>query len=206
MLMKKGKRSAMESSPPSTYYPVSQEAKTRFRHQSLLQDYENLLKETEAKRRKLQKVDQKKLKLLAEIKFLQRKYESLSMNPSRKAPLRLNKKPQSIPTQLFMIDQPPNSSFQFPAKDQSSIVRDASFRSTPAVIDLNQVSLSIGEGLDEQQVSLGPAKADKLRKSLMDCDDVANDLKPLICRDVGRGSNRVVKRKITWQDQVALKV
>ncbi|RRT41120.1 hypothetical protein GW17_00032544 [Ensete ventricosum] len=69
MLMKKGKRSAMESSPVSTYYPVSQEAKTRFRHQSLLQDYENLLKETEAKRRKLQKADQKKLKLLAEIKL-----------------------------------------------------------------------------------------------------------------------------------------
>ncbi|URE21491.1 hypothetical protein MUK42_10505 [Musa troglodytarum] len=202
MLMKKGKRSAMVSSPPSTYYPVSREAKTRFRHQSLLQDYENLLKETEAKRRKLQKVDQKKLKLLAEIKFLRGKYESLSMNPSRQAPLRLNKKPQSIPSQLFMIGQPLNSSFQFPAKDQSSIVRDAAFRSTPAVIDLNQ----IGEGLDEQQVSLGPAKADKLRKSLMDCDDVANDLKPSICRDVGRGSNRVAKRKITWQDQVALRV
>lgn len=67
-------------------------------------------------------------------------------------------------------------------------------------------SWQIGEGLDEQQVSLGPAKADKLRKSLMDCDDVANDLKPLICRDVGGGSNRVVKRKITWQDQVALRV
>ncbi|THU61440.1 hypothetical protein C4D60_Mb07t23300 [Musa balbisiana] len=143
MLMKKGKRSAMESSPPSTYYPVSQEAKTRFRHQSLLQDYENLLKETEAKRRKLQKADQKKLKLLAEI-------------------------------------------------NEKSVV----------AINIH----SIGEGLDEQEVSLGPAKADKLRKNLMDCDDVANDLKPLICRDVGRGSNRVVKRKITWQDQVALRV
>lgn len=40
----------------------------------------------------------------------------------------------------------------------------------------------------------------------MEGDAMANDLKLSICRDVGHGSNQVVKRKITWQDQVALRV
>lgn len=44
MVMKKGQRSVMGSSPASTYYPVTEEARARFRHQSLLQDYEDLLK------------------------------------------------------------------------------------------------------------------------------------------------------------------
>ncbi|RWW50060.1 hypothetical protein BHE74_00043720 [Ensete ventricosum] len=107
--MKKGKRSVMESSPASTYYPVTEEAKARFRHHSLLQDYEDLLK--------------------------------------------------------------------------------------------------VGEEMDEYQISLEPAKADnRLRKSPVEGDAMANDLKLSICRDVGHGSNQVVKRKITWQDQVALRV
>lgn len=33
-----------------------------------------------------------------------------------------------------------------------------------------------------------------------------NDIKLSVCRNVGNGSNRTVKRKISWQDQVALRV
>ncbi|CAL9112205.1 unnamed protein product [Musa textilis] len=199
--MKKGKRSVMESSPASTYYPVTEEARARFRHQSLLQDYEDLLKETEAKRKKLQKANEKKLRLLAEVKFLRRKYKCLSSNPSGKTPFRLNKKPQNSPSPLLLTGQPSIPSFQLPAKDQSFTARDATTPSTAAVIDLNQVSLPIGEEMDEYQISLEPAKADRLRKSPMEGDAMANDLKLSICRDVGHGSNQVVKRKITWQDQ-----
>lgn len=206
MVMKKGKRSVMGSSPASTYYPVTEEARARFRHQSLLQDYEDLLKETEAKRKKLQKANEKKLKLLAEVKFLRRKYRCLSSNPSGKTPCRLNKKPQSSPSSLLLTGRPSIPSFQLPAKDQSFTARDATTPSTAAVIDLNQVSLPIGEEMDEYQISLEPAKADRLRKSPMEGDAMANDLKLSICRDVGHGSNQVVKRKITWQDQVALRV
>lgn len=32
------------------------------------------------------------------------------------------------------------------------------------------------------------------------------DLKLLICRDAGSGASRTGKRKISWQDQVALNV
>lgn len=35
---------------------------------------------------------------------------------------------------------------------------------------------------------------------------IANELKLSICRDVGTSGNRVGKRKISWQDQVALRV
>lgn len=49
-------------------------------------------------------------------------------------------------------------------------------------------------------------KVDKLNKCSTEGDPVANDLKLLICRDVGNGVNRSGKRKIRWQDQVALKV
>ena len=33
-----------------------------------------------------------------------------------------------------------------------------------------------------------------------------DDIKLSVCRNIGDGSNRAGKRKITWQDQVALRV
>ena len=49
-------------------------------------------------------------------------------------------------------------------------------------------------------------KMEKLKRSLMEGDAVANDLKLSVCRDVGTSSNPSSKRKISWQDQVALRV
>lgn len=37
-------------------------------------------------------------------------------------------------------------------------------------------------------------------------DDQHNDLKLLICRNVGEGTSQVGKRKLSWQDPVALRV
>lgn len=37
-------------------------------------------------------------------------------------------------------------------------------------------------------------------------DEQHNDMKLLVCRNIGNGPNRAGKRKITWQDQVALRV
>jgi hypothetical protein len=36
--------------------------------------------------------------------------------------------------------------------------------------------------------------------------ELHNDMKLSACRNVGNGSSRAGKRKITWQDQVALRV
>ncbi|XP_042445162.1 uncharacterized protein LOC122030079 isoform X2 [Zingiber officinale] len=178
--MKRGEKLAVQSSPA---------AKARFRHQSLLQDYEDLVKETDAKRKNLHIAKQKKLKLHAEVKFLQKRYKTLSQNRSGTVQFRLKTKPKS----RFFVAQPSNSnaSHQLPAKDQSSKLRDDASPSTSAIIDLNQ----IGEDMDKYQFDAEPSKVE------------ANDIKLSICRDVGHASsNQVGKRKITWQDQVALTV
>ncbi|XP_042389016.1 uncharacterized protein LOC121980841 [Zingiber officinale] len=184
----------------------SEEAKAKFRHQSLLQDYGDLVKETEAKRMKLQLAKQKKLKLLSEVKFLQKRYKSLMQNPSGANQFRLKKKPQSQP----FICQPSNANAfsQLPAKEQRVKLRDFAAPTT-SVIDLNQVLSPIGEDTDEYPLSFDsePAKADKPRKSLAESNTAANDLNLSICRDVvHEPSHKVTNRKITWQDQLALRV
>ncbi|XP_010912170.1 uncharacterized protein [Elaeis guineensis] len=208
MVMKKGKRVAMESSPSSTSFLVGEQARAWFRHQSLLQDYEELLKETEAKRKQLQKAHQRKLKLVAEVKFLRKRYRCLLKNPLQKTTYRLKKRSPKIPAQVVYHGRAPNLVTQEEVhhKDRSNIVRDAAVPSTSAVLDLNQVSSLNGEEMEEFQVEWEPLKADKLNKCSTEGDLVANDLKLSICRDVGKGVNRAGKRKITWQDQVALKV
>ncbi|XP_074581538.1 uncharacterized protein LOC141838038 isoform X2 [Curcuma longa] len=189
--MKKGEKLAVQSSPA---------AKARFRHQSLLQDYEDLVKETDVKRKNLHIAKQKKLKLHAEVKFLRKRYKTLLQNRSGTVQFKLKTKPKS----RFFVAQPShaNASYQLPAKDQSSKLRDDASPSTSAIIDLNQ----IGEDMDKYQFDAKPSKADtKFSKSSMEGDLEANDIKLSICRDVGHGSsNQAGKRKITWQDQVAL--
>ncbi len=51
-------------------------------------------------------------------------------------------------------------------------------------------------------------RSDESKKSLLrgGSDEQHNDMKLSICRNIGSGSNRAGKRKISWQDQVALRV
>ncbi|KAJ4958442.1 hypothetical protein NE237_025553 [Protea cynaroides] len=83
MLKKKMKRVAMDSSPS---YMVDKEAQTRFKFQSLMQDYQDLLKETEALKSQLQRTKQKKSTLTAEVRFLRRRYKHLVAVQSPKNP------------------------------------------------------------------------------------------------------------------------
>ncbi|XP_026666422.2 uncharacterized protein LOC103722143 isoform X2 [Phoenix dactylifera] len=204
MVMKKGRRVAMESSPSSASYLVGEDARAWFRHQSLLQDYEELLKETEAKRKQLQKAHQKKLKLLAEVRFLRKRYRCLMKNPSQKTTYRLKKQSPKIPAQVVCHGRASNpvTQEQVHQKDRSYIGREAAVPSTSAVLDLNQN----GEEMKEFQVQWEPLKVGKLNKCSTEGDLAANDLRLSICRDVGKGVNRAGKRKLTWQDHVALKV
>ncbi|KAL5232181.1 hypothetical protein ABZP36_030957 [Zizania latifolia] len=57
--------------------------RARAKYQDLLQDYEELLKETEAKKKRLHMEKLKKQRLLAEVKFLRRRYKSMLENPSQ---------------------------------------------------------------------------------------------------------------------------
>lgn len=61
---------------------------------------------------------------------------------------------------------------------------------------------------EELQFSGEPWRKDELKKSLArgGSDEQHNDMKLSACRNVGNGANRTGKRKISWQDQVALRV
>ncbi|XP_008790172.1 uncharacterized protein LOC103707453 [Phoenix dactylifera] len=209
-MMRKGRRVPLvESSPSSSsYMAAGEEARARFKYLGLLQEYEELVKETEAKKKKLQRTKQKKLRLLAEVKFLRRKYGSLLKNPSQATLYRLKKQSRKMPSTSVCIYEQPNPivGSEIPAKDRNHRVVEAAAPSTSTAIDLNQISLPNGEEMEEFQVGWEPLKLEKSKRSSTDGEGGANDLKLSICRDVGNNSNRVGKRKISWQDQVALRV
>lgn len=61
---------------------------------------------------------------------------------------------------------------------------------------------------EELQFSGEPWRVEELKKTSArgGSDEQLNDMKLAACRSVGNGSNRTGKRKISWQDQVALRV
>lgn len=186
--MKKMKKVVLDSSPS---YVFDEEAKNRFKHQSLMQDFSELEKETEETKKRLQKAKRKQLRLLAEVRFLRRRYKYLLKNPSQKTP-----------SERLVQPKLPNS------RNQSSLIKErnyrekeASIKRTPA-IDLNQISR--GEETEEF-VWEAPRMDKKLERPSAEGDASAGDLK-WVCRDVGNGPSRSGKRKISWQDQVALRV
>ncbi|XP_023531576.1 uncharacterized protein LOC111793773 [Cucurbita pepo subsp. pepo] len=257
--MKKMKGAA--SQHPSS---VFDDSKIRFKHQTLLQDYHELEKETETAKRKLQMMKQKKMTLIAEVRFLRKRYEYLMKNQlpndhSNGNPVQqkqLNKQVanntkkgkngsrrrpalQPLPTISDInqkerinrrIDIPPQSSTLIPVLDlnqkaktrkkanqQNSTPvfdlnqkeriysgRDASERTITPFFDLNQISMEE----EELQTNYDTLRADELKKSLLrgGNDEQQNDIKISACRTVGDGPSRAGKRKISWQDQVALRV
>lgn len=48
--------------------------------------------------------------------------------------------------------------------------------------------------------------AEETRSNLLRHDEVQNDLMLSVCRNAGEGQSRAGKRKISWQDPVALRV
>ncbi|XP_008794363.1 uncharacterized protein LOC103710439 [Phoenix dactylifera] len=194
----------MESSPSSSsYMTAGEEARARFRYEGLLQDYEELVKETEAKKKKLQQIKQKKLGLFAAVKFLRRKYKSLLETQSQATPYRLKKQTRKMQASVRLC-RPPNAVVrsEVPTKHRNQRAMESSAPSTSAVIDLNQISLPNGEEMEEFHGRSEPLKMEKLKW----CGRADDDLKLPICGGVENNSNRVGKRKISWQDQVALRV
>ncbi|XP_068652423.1 uncharacterized protein [Aristolochia californica] len=192
-MTKKMKRVAMES-PPS--YAVDEEAKNRFKLQSLMQDFGELYKETDDSKKKLQKAKQKKMTLLAEVRFLRRRYKHLMRNSSQITPAEnvIQQPKVEIPREPTLV------------KERKHKEKESAKRNPPPLLDLNEVSNPREEN-EEFQVVWEPLRMDKkLKRCSVEGETIANDLNLSICRDVGNGSSRNGKRKITWQDQVALRV
>ncbi|KAI3803089.1 hypothetical protein L1987_31237 [Smallanthus sonchifolius] len=237
-MSKKMKGVAFDSSPHVSYEDI----RARFKHQTLIQDYLELQKETESARNKLEAIKQKKHTLEAEVRFLRRRHTFLmktksstpelvkshnvettqyrkskkeKVNPQKVAALpnlppipnqiqkgkMYTKKKNIIPNQPFPVfDLDRNVNLHGNNSSPVTVIshKESGFSGKAAVVqarapifDLNQISME-----EELQESFEDPRKEQ-----------QNDLKLSICRNVGDGStNRSGKRKISWQDPVALRV
>ncbi|XWS70413.1 hypothetical protein CRYUN_Cryun03dG0046000 [Craigia yunnanensis] len=269
-------------------YAVYEDQRTRFKHQSLMQDFEDLLKETEAMRKKLKMMKEQKLTLVAEVGFLKRRHKFLMQNQSSNTPAernfvqplnmvirsksnmkdkittgkehtlrRLNmmirsksnmkdkittgkehtlqrlatgfnlnqkgktygEKETTFTHPSLVLDQKQQKNFSgneevtlrssLPILDLNQRERlysgkEATARSMTLVFDLNQISREE----EEQQANNNPVRIEEFKKSSIriGSDEQHNDIKISACRNTGNGPNRVRKRRISWQDQVVLRV
>ncbi|KAM0017887.1 hypothetical protein Hdeb2414_s0027g00693031 [Helianthus debilis subsp. tardiflorus] len=230
-MSKKMKGVVFNSSP----HVSCDDIRARFKHQTLLKDFLELQQETEAARNKLEVMKQKKHTLEAEVRFLRRRNKFLSktrsstpqqvkshnaettqyrkgkketINPKKVAalpnlPLFPNqiqgktyaKKKNIIPSQIlpvFDLDRNVNSNGNnsFPVTEINK--KSAAVQARAPIFDLNQIS----------------TEEEELQESFEDQrKEQQNDLKLSICRNVGDGSTNLSgKRKISWQDLVALRV
>ncbi|KAK3189739.1 hypothetical protein Dsin_029300 [Dipteronia sinensis] len=254
-----GAAASMEKPPP---YPVYEDSRTRFRHRTLLQDYDELYKDTEARKRKLQMMKQKKMTLLDEVRFLRRRQRYLIANQSSRTASEQNSvQPQNLQIQRKKVTNKKNCSrkeaalahpalgldlnqkgklydgkeatlrnpipvFDLNQKLKTFRVKEPALRHSPPVLDLNQKERIYGVKeatqnmtpvFDLNQISreeeelqcIGePWRVEESKRSLIrgGSDEQLNDMKLSACRNIGNGTNRTGKRKITWQDQVALRV
>ncbi|MBA0753824.1 hypothetical protein Gogos_019906 [Gossypium gossypioides] len=258
----KGVAASMGYSP----YPMYEDQRTRFKHQSLMQDFEDLHKETEAMRMKLQMMKEQKLTLLAEVRFLKRRHKFLMQNRSsntlagrnfvqpqstvvkrsksnvkekkstgKEHSLRhlamgfdLNQKGKTYSEKettfthhslIFDLNQKQHKNIngeEVILRSSSPILdlnqrerlysgKEATARTMTPIFDLNQISVREEEELQAMDNSM---RIEEFKKSSirMASDEQHNDIKISACRNTGNGPNRVGKRKISWQDQVALRV
>ncbi|CAI0394597.1 unnamed protein product [Linum tenue] len=250
----------------------------RFKHESLMQDYEELLKETEAKRKRLEMMKQRKMTLMAEVRFLRRRFKYLTENQTQ------NLKPEQklLPSQTTVINkskkvrknkgtnssnhETPASSRQpapkfdlnrkgrvYTEKDSvaarvsaapsidlnqkqqnsSHMGREAAMRNSGVIPDLNEKERMLGGkdaatrnnapffdlnqiSTEEEELQTNgemmtttrieePRIISTLRGGIID-EQHSNDLKLSACRNIGNVPSRAGKRKISWQDPVALRV
>ncbi|KAM7252681.1 hypothetical protein ACFE04_001108 [Oxalis oulophora] len=223
------KKLAMES---SSSYLVEQDPNFSFKHQTLMQDYQFLIKDMEFKRKKLEILKHKKLTLMAEVRFLRGRHHQLTQNHSFKPrphnskarnyngnkaglpPLvprvHLSKKGKihhgkdtTLPNQMQSSSK--QTVIDLNQKETVDNRIEEMTRNRPPVFDLNQISREVEE---ELQANGEPESLEELKKSSIrgGSDEQLNEMVLAACRTIGKGANRTGKRKISWQDQVALRV
>ncbi|KAI3771884.1 hypothetical protein L6452_03055 [Arctium lappa] len=225
---------------------------SRFKHQTLVQNYLHLQKETEAARTKLEAMKLKKLTLQAQVRFLRRRHKFLLKNKSSTRHEQTIVKPQFVETTRYrkimnekvysaalqnmnqngkpyvqkknvLLGIPSHMLLYGPMEDslrratqayysnqtvrtKLSDVFDSSketpVKSRPPTFDLNQISR---EEEEEEELQEGNEPKDLVRSVI---DEKLNDMKILSCGNVGRdaSTSQARKRKISWQDPVALRV
>ncbi|CAN0838342.1 hypothetical protein LINGRAHAP2_LOCUS2106 [Linum grandiflorum] len=238
-----------------------EDPRIRFKRQSLMQDYDELFKETEAKRQRIEVMRKKKATLMAEVKFLRRKFNHLTENqiPQNPKPDQSlsqsqmkSKKVRNKGTMNSISHDLSQPALRFDSNRKGRVMhsgkelikrdsvdlkkkqkmshkgrREAALRNSGMIpdlnvkerkdaqvgnnapfFDLNQISMEEEELQSNAEMMITMKEEPKMINSLGGGieEHVHKDVKLLVCRNLGNGSSRGGKRKISWQDPVALRV
>ncbi|CAN1165360.1 hypothetical protein LINPERPRIM_LOCUS33705 [Linum perenne] len=238
-----------------------EDPRIRFKHESLMQDYDELLKESEDKRKRFEVMKQKKMTLMAEVSFLRRRFNQLAEIQAQNAKLELqsqttvmkskkvrnkgmNSRGNDTPTlrqtapkkfdlnrkgkahsgkeSISQIDlnQKQKSHFGREAslrdsglipdlneKERMFVGKEVAVRNSAPIFDLNEISREEEELQTYDETIMTRMEDPKITSSLRGgIDEQHNDVKLSACRNMGNVPSRAGKRKISWQDPVALRV
>ncbi|XP_059460947.1 uncharacterized protein LOC132190083 [Corylus avellana] len=157
--------------------PTNVEAKAKLKYQNLLQDYLELQKEFVSKKRKLQTAKLNRENLLSEVRFLRRRRKYLLKSQS----------PKDEPK--FVQEHNSDECGQLPANERNYNVNEAVLKDRSPMPDMKRISNDEEHDLD--------------RKEDIVCELLRVENKPKNCLI---NDKIVEKKKISLQDQVALKV
>ncbi|GLT85229.1 hypothetical protein SLE2022_034250 [Rubroshorea leprosula] len=153
---------------------MDNQAKARSKHQTLLEDYLELQKDFVSMKKKLQKKKQERETLWAEVRFLRRRHEYLTMLESQKLEL-----------EQYSVE--PQDSKML-AKDNSHGADGTPGNKISSPPALNSAAVEEKGDRGNKKEAQDPLRVEKKRKG------------SLISR------KKVEKKKISWQDPVALRI
>ncbi|XP_006660634.1 uncharacterized protein LOC102716526 [Oryza brachyantha] len=193
LVRRKGKKRPQPPAPSV----VERDEAARGRFDALRRDYHDLLKDTEMKRRRLESMRQRNLGLLAEVKFLRKKYDSFMKDDGlQKAHYRLKeKKTPRVPYHVGSNDASAHygGTTEFPSTSKRTN------------LDLNQDS-AMNDELADFLPHHNHLELKRPAQAGLDDDIVAADVNLSACRDTGNSPASDDKRSVAWQDRVVVKV
>lgn len=166
------------------------------RFRALRRDYHDLLQETEAKKKRLVRTKQRSLALLAEVKFLRRKYQSFLKASSQQTHYKLKKRARYTPSPL-------GSKALANHGDHGARTEVLSTSKNPN-LNFNQDSVLNDVGNDRQWQH-GHLEVEKFDQVGVGEDMMTADVKLSVYRDTGNSPASEGKRTVPWQDRLALK-
>ncbi|XP_066390250.1 uncharacterized protein [Miscanthus floridulus] len=190
------RRSKGKKRPQQPAAPAERGSGSGDRFRTLWPDYHDLLQATEAKKKRLASTKRRSLALLAEVKFLRRKYQSFLKGDSQQKHYKLKKQARYMPSPL-------GSNKPTMLADHGAGTEVPSTSKNPDH-DLNQDSVPNDVGNDRQGQQ-GHPEVEKFDQVRVDEDMMTADVKLSVCRDTGNSLASEGKRAVPWQDRLALK-
>ncbi|KAJ0246033.1 hypothetical protein HA466_0176210 [Hirschfeldia incana] len=173
-------------------------------------------KDTEAMRKKLQILQKRKATLMAEVRFLRRRYRHLRqesqpvMQPQdgKKGRGRSNGVKKKSKTQLIRVEVSPTKTSEeetkhvsLPDLNHSGMVHhDETKPKKVPLFDLNQISGEEEEEMNNSEERLRVERSSSCQRMSSTEVQQQKEMKLSSCRNEGNGSH---KRKSSWQDPVA---